>query len=190
MNIRLNIILFIIVVLLGGWYFYQQQDSNHLESLIKREGQPEYVGDKVTTSVYDTNGKAQYFAEADEIKNYEATGKVELINPLLSLFNDVNSLKEWQITSLQAEISKDKILHLIGNVKIESLGETQLQSIETDELSVNLNTQDIFTQKHIFVKGIGFSSEGIGLQGNLKQQSAQLKSNVKTLIEPTKLDKK
>ncbi len=189
MNLRLNIILIIIVAILIGWYFKLQQDSDNLENLIKREGQPEYVGDKIITSVYDNSGKIQYLAQADEIKNYEETGKVELVNPLLNLFNNITALKEWKITSSDAEISKDKMLHLVGNVKIYSLNsESKLQQIETEELFINLNTQDISTDKDIHASGVGLYTKGKGFIGNLKKQIGTLKSNVKTHIELTKIE--
>ncbi len=188
MNLRLNIILIIIVTILAGWFFKLQQGDDNLENLIKKEGQPEYIGDKITTSVYDNNGNVQYFAQADEIKNYEETGRVELVNPLLNLFSSINSLKEWQVTSLDAEISKDKILHLVGDVKIDNLNiNSKIKHIRTKELFVDLNTQDISTDKEIVILGIGFHTKGKGLSGNLKKQVATLKTNVKTQIEPTKI---
>ncbi len=188
MNLRLNIILIIIVTILATWYFSLQQDSENLANLIKKEGQPEYVGDKIETSVYDKNGNAQYFAQADEVKNYEETGKIELVNPLLNLFSEINRLKEWQITASNAEIDKNKMLHLVGNVKIDSLNTTsKLQHIETEELFVDLKNQDVLSNKEVSVLGVGFRTKGTGLNGNLKQQQAILKADVKTHLEPMKI---
>ncbi len=166
MNLRLNIILIVIVAVLAGWYFKL----------------------KITTSVYDKSGNLQYEAQADKVENYEETGKVELANPLLNLFGGITSLKEWQITALDAEIDKNKMLHLVGSVKIDSLNpESKLQHIETEELLVDLNTQDISTDKEIIALGVGFNTKGQGLEGNLKSQVAKLKTNVKTHIELTKI---
>ncbi|MDP8171441.1 LPS export ABC transporter periplasmic protein LptC [Pasteurella skyensis] len=188
MNLRLNIILIMIVAVLAGWYFGLQNSNQDLNGLIKKAGQPEYIGNKTTTSAYDTNGKPQYFVQADEIKHYEETGQVELMNPLFNLFDSVEALKKWKLTSDNAEITKEKILRLEGNVKIKSLDRlSQLQQIETEQLFVDLNTQDVFTDKKLIAKGIGFSTMGTGLEGNLKKQFVVLKENVKTHIEPTKL---
>lgn len=187
MNIRLNIILLLIVAALGGWYFSQQQSDNpNLADLVKREGSPEYTGQKMETTVFDVKGKPQYFAQANEIKRYETTERTEFFKPLLNLFDAETALKQWKVTSDYAEVTKDKILNLKGNVKIQSLDETsKLTSIETDSLSVNLSTQDIFTESVVKSKGMGFTTTGTGLTGNLKKQVATLTKDVKTYIEPT-----
>lgn len=47
MNKRLTVILLIIVAVLGGWYYsLQEKENTGLDQLIKKEGQPEYVGIK------------------------------------------------------------------------------------------------------------------------------------------------
>ncbi|MGX3067364.1 LPS export ABC transporter periplasmic protein LptC [Ursidibacter arcticus] len=187
MNIRLNLILLLIVAILGGWYFSQQESNNaDLAQLVKREGSPEYVGNKMETTVYDLNGKPQYFAEAQEIKRYESTERTEFFKPLLDLFDVETALKQWKVTADYAEITKERILNLKGNVKIESLDATsRLTYIETDTLSVNLSTHDISTESVVKSKGMGFTTTGTGLVGNLKKQVAMLTKDVKTYIEPT-----
>ncbi|MGX2956801.1 LPS export ABC transporter periplasmic protein LptC [Ursidibacter arcticus] len=187
MNIRLNLILLLIVAILGGWYFSQQESNNaDLAQLVKREGSPEYVGNKMETTVYDLNGKPQYFAEAQEIKRYESTERTEFFKPLLDLFDVETALKQWKVTADYAEITKERILNLKGNVKIESLDATsRLTYIETDTLSVNLSTYDISTESVVKSKGMGFTTTGTGLVGNLKKQVATLTKDVKTYIEPT-----
>ncbi|QIW15513.1 LPS export ABC transporter periplasmic protein LptC [Pasteurellaceae bacterium RH1A] len=189
MNIRLTLILLLIVASLGGWYIsLQSNDDTGLENLIKKEGMPEYVGDKMTTSVYDLNGKPQYFAEAEEIKRFETTERTEFLKPLLNLFDAQTALKEWQLTADKAEITKEKLLHLQGNVKLQALTPTsRLQKIETDHLTVDLNSHDVYTDSVVKSEGMGFTTTGTGLTGNLKQQVATLQKDVKTFIEPTKI---
>lgn len=85
MNKRLTVILLIIVAVLGGWYYsLQEKENTGLDQLIKKEGQPEYVGNKMSTTVYDLKGNPQYFAQATEIKRYESTERTEFLNLLLS----------------------------------------------------------------------------------------------------------
>ncbi|MCK3655877.1 LPS export ABC transporter periplasmic protein LptC [Pasteurellaceae bacterium Macca] len=187
MNFRLNALLVLVVVALGAW-FYQLQfsDSQNTPELIKKEGEPEYTGQTVTTTVYDLAGNPQYFAEAQEIKRYEHTERTEFFKPLLNLFNAQTALKQWKIASDHAEISKEKILTLSGNVLIESLDPTsRLQKIETEKLSIDLTSQDVFTDSPVISTGMGFTTSGVGLKGNLKRQVATLTKDVKTYIEPT-----
>ncbi len=187
MNIRLNVILLCIVAILGGWYYSQQANDNQgLDQLIKKEGEPEYTGNQMSTMVYGLDGKPQYFAESQEIKRFETTERTEFLKPLLNLFDKDTALKQWKVTADYAEVTKEKMLNLRGNVRIESLDPTsRLQKIETDTLSVDLNTQDISTQSVVKSHGLGFTTTGTGLTGNLKKQIATLTKDVKTYIEPT-----
>lgn len=187
MNTRLTLVLLLIVVILGGWYYsLQEKDNNGLDQLIKKEGEPEYVGNKMSTSVYDLKGKPQYFAQADEIKRFESTERTEFLKPFIELFAKDSTVKQWKVSADYAEITKEKILNLSGNVRLESLDPTsRLQQISTDKLTVDLNTQDIFTESVVKSVGSGFTTTGVGLKGNLKQQVATLQKDVKSYIEPT-----
>ncbi|MBF0784267.1 LPS export ABC transporter periplasmic protein LptC [Muribacter muris] len=191
MNLRLNLLLLVIVAILGGWYYSQQQTAQTgLENLIKKEGEADYTGNQMTTMVYDIAGKPQYFAKAQEIKRYEVTERTEFFKPFLDLFDRETALKQWKVSADYAELTKTKQLNLQGNVKIESLDpQSRLQKIETDKLSVDLNTQDISSESVVKSQGSGFTTTGRGLTGNLKKQVATLLYDVKTYIEPTVIQK-
>ena len=187
MNIRLTAILLIITAGLGGWWYsLQPKDANPLDNLIKQQGTPDYTGEKLSTEVFDLQGKPQYYAEAQEIKRFEETELTEFVHPLVNLFDKESSQKLWELTANHAEITKEKILTLSGNVKLNALDKTsRLQRIETEKLIVDLNTQDIQTDESVKSTGLGFTTTGVGLKGNLKQQVATLLKDVKSFIEPT-----
>lgn len=192
MNLRLNLILLAIVAVLAGWYFSQQpSDKVGLEELIKKEGSPEFTGKKMETTIYDLQGKPQYFAQAEDIKRFESTERTEFLKPLLNLFDKETAVKMWQVTADKAEINKENILTLTGNIRLQALDKTaKLQKIETETLLVNLNTHDVATEDEVKTLGLGFTTTGTGLRGNLKQQVATLMKNVKTYIEPTVVQQK
>ncbi|TCT18411.1 lipopolysaccharide export system protein LptC [Bibersteinia trehalosi] len=188
MNRRLNLLLILITLGLASWayYLYQENEQAGLSQLIKKDGEPEYTGNRMETMVYDDKGLPQYFASADEIKRYESNERTEFLKPLLELFGKETHLKQWKVSADSAEITKEKMLFLRGNVKIESLDKSsRLQQIETDAVTVDLTTQDIFSESVVKSTGLGFSSTGKGLTGNLKKQAATLLQDVKTYIEPT-----
>lgn len=186
MNKRLTAILLIIVAALLGWRGMQPSEDNGLDNLIKKEGTPDYTGSRMSTSVFDLEGKPEYYAEADEIKRYEDNEHTEFKNPLVNLFDKATALKQWKLSADDAEINAERVLTLSGNVKLEALEPTsRLQKIETDKLSINLTTQDIFTDSVVKSQGLGFTTTGTGLKGNLKKQEATLLQNVKSYIEPT-----
>ena len=187
MNKRITALLLVIVATLLGWMQYQAKDeTNGLDNLIKKEGMPDYTGNRMSTSVFDLDGKPEYYAEAEEIKRYEESEKTEFTNPLVNLFDKLTALKQWKLRADHAEINAERILTLSGNVTLQALEPTsKLQRIETDHLSVNLTTQDVFTDSEVKSQGLGFTTTGVGLKGNLKQQVATLLKDVKSYIEPT-----
>ena len=187
MNKRITALLLVIVATLLGWMQYQAKDeTNGLDNLIKKEGMPDYTGNRMSASVFDLEGKPEYYAEAEEIKRYEESEKTEFTNPLVNLFDKLTALKQWKLSADHAEINAERILTLSGNVTLQALEPTsKLQRIETDHLSVNLTTQDVFTDSEVKSQGLGFTTSGIGLKGNLKLQVATLLKNVKSYIEPT-----
>ena len=187
MNKRITALLLVIVAAVVGWMQYQaKDDANGLDNLIKKEGMPDYTGKRMSTSVFDLEGKPEYYAEAEEIKRYEESEKTEFTNPLVNLFDKLTALKQWKLSADHAEINAERILTLSGNVTLQALEPTsKLQRIETDHLSVNLTTQDVFTDSEVKSQGLGFTTTGVGLKGNLKQQVATLLKDVKSYIEPT-----
>lgn len=187
MNKRITALLLVIVATLLGWMQYQAKDeTNGLDNLIKKEGMPDYTGNRMSTSVFDLDGKPEYYTEAEEIKRYKESEKTEFTNPLVNLFDKLTALKQWKLSADHAEINAERILTLSGNVTLQALEPTsKLQRIETDHLSVNLTTQDVFTDSEVKSQGLGFTTSGIGLKGNLKQQVATLLKDVKSYIEPT-----
>ena len=187
MNKRITALLLVIVAALVGWMQYQaKDDANGLDNLIKKEGMPDYTGKRMSTSVFDLEGKPEYYAEAEEIKRYEESEKTEFTNPLVNLFDKLTALKQWKLSADHAEINAERILTLSGHVTLQALEPTsKLQRIATDHLSVNLITQDVFTDSEVKSQGLGFTTSGIGLKGNLKQQVATLLKDVKSYIEPT-----
>ena len=187
MNKRITALLLVIVATLLGWMQYQAKDeTNGLDNLIKKEVMTDYTGNLMSTSVFDLDGKPEYYAEAEEIKRYEESEKTEFTNPLVNLFDKLTALKQWKLSADHAEINAERILTLSGNVTLQALEPTsKLQRIETDHLSVNLTTQDVFTDSEVKSQGLGFTTTGVGLKGNLKQQVATLLKDVKSYIEPT-----
>lgn len=188
MNKRLNLILLLVTLTLGGWFYYLNFDDKRsdLSNLIKKEGEAEYIGNRIRTEVYNLKGLPQYSATAEEVKHFEESELTEFYAPLLELFDQERSFKQWKIVADYAELSKDKMLLLKGNVIIESLDPTsRLQRIESDRLLIDLHTQDITTDSQVISYGQGFHSTGYGLEGNLKKQVAKLAHDVKTSILPT-----
>ena len=191
MNIRWTVFLSAITLVLLAWYYSLNQDDQQLATLIKKEESPEYIGHKMSTVVYSPTGKKQYLAVSEKVEYYDYDGHTNFERPLVYLFeieNQKTQQKEsWKLSADRAILTKDNMLYLKGNVIAETLlPQSKLQRIETEDAKVNLNTQDISSDNTVKINGQNFTSTGLKLTGNLQQQIANLKEQVKTYYEINK----
>jgi len=191
MNIRWTVLLSAITLVLLAWYYSLNQDDQQLATLIKKEESPEYIGHKMSTVVYSPTGKKQYLAVSDKVEYYNYDGHTNFERPLVYLFeieNQKTQQKEsWKLSADRAILTKDNMLYLKGNVIAETLlPQSKLQRIETEDAKVTLNTQEISSDNTVKINGQNFTSTGLKLTGNLQQQIANLKEQVKTYYEINK----
>lgn len=199
MNIRWTIILGIITLCALGWYYSLHQDNGELQNLVKALDSPDYIGNHMETRVFSPEGKPQYLALSDKVEHFSEQGNTNFTQPLVYLFdshaskepqNDNLKLLEaqsWKLSAQKAVLTKDEMLYLEGDVVAESLEPTsRLQRIETQSAAVNLKTQDINSDAQVKINGQNFNSTGLKMVGNLRQQVATLKEQVKTYYEISK----
>lgn len=195
MNIRWNLVLAVITLGLLAWFYSLNQDDDKLTHLIKTPEKPEYIGQKMETVVFSPTGEKQYVALSDKVEHFTFDGHTDFTKPVVYVL-DVpinkddtesavkNQVESWKLTANKATLTKDNMLNLEGNVIAQSLLETsKLQRIETESAVVNLTTQDITSDKMVTINGQNLTSTGLKLTGNLKQQIATLKEQVKTHYE-------
>jgi len=201
MNIRWNVILGLIALGSLGWFYSLNSDKPDLSNLVKKPDSPDYIGNKMETTVFSPEGKKQYLSTADKVKHYTVDGHTEFEMPLVYLFdvstsnnaeesNNPAKLLEsqsWKLSAKKAKLTKDEMLYLEGDVVAESLEPaSRLQRVETQVAVVNLKTQDISSDKMVKINGQNFNSTGLKMVGNLRQQIATLKEQVKTYYEINK----
>lgn len=197
MNFRWNLILGVIALTLLAWFYSLNQENGSLNNLIKTPDSPEYIGQKMETTIFSPTGQKQYIAKSDKAEYYSADGHTDFLNPIVFVLDDSASDKternetdlkqSWKLTAEKAKLTKDNMLNLTGRVIAQSLlPESRLQRVESERATVNLNTQDITSDVEVKISGQNFVSSGLKLDGNLKQQVATLKEQVKTHYEINK----
>lgn len=197
MNFRWNVILGLIALSLSAWFYSLNQEDGSLANLIKKPDSPEYIGQKMETTIFSPTGQKQYIAKSDKAEYYSEDGHTDFFNPVVFVLDDSTSdeskqnetdlHQSWKLTAEKATLTKDNMLNLSGRVVAQSLlPESRLQRIESERATVNLNTQDITSNTEVKINGQNFVSSGLKLDGNLKQQVATLKEQVKTHYEINK----
>lgn len=203
MKNRWTLILGILALCAWGWYYSLQQDNSDLQQLVKKPDSPDYVGNVMNTKVFSPEGKAQYVALSDKVSHYADEGRTDFEMPLVYLYDtgtskdNINDKKaqettallsgqSWKLSAKKARLTKNEMLYLEGDVVAESLEPaSRLQRIETQTAVINLKTQDINSDEMVKINGQNFHSTGLKMVGNLRQQVATLKEQVKTYYEVT-----
>ncbi|MFZ7173920.1 LPS export ABC transporter periplasmic protein LptC [[Pasteurella] aerogenes] len=187
MNIRWNMVLSVIALILLGWFYTLNQQDDGLSNLIKKDDSPEYVGKKMNTVVFSPTGLRQYLATSDHVEYFTSDGHSDFTKPVVYLYDiegDNIGQQSWKLSADKATLTKDNMLYLEGNVTAESLSPlSRLQRVFTQRATVNLKTQDITSDTMVKINGLNFNSTGLKLTGNLQQQVATLKEQVKTYYE-------
>ncbi|MFP3019320.1 MAG: LPS export ABC transporter periplasmic protein LptC [Arsenophonus sp.] len=174
----LNIILSMIVLGLIGWNL---SDSNQSKvSIMIDDNQPNYKIGNAITHIYAQNGKLAYKLITDETF-YFSSNKISLfINPLVTTY-DRKNIPIWTIHANRAKLTNNNILYLYGNVQLNNLNATSdIKQILTENIIVNLITQDISSNHKVVIIGIGLRSVGMKMRGNIKTYTAELIEDVKT----------
>lgn len=187
-NFRWTAILAVVALALLAWFYSLNQDQNNLDGLIKKQETPEYIGHKMQTEIYAPTGKKQYLALSDKVEYYEFDGHTDFQQPEVFAFETENpqtiGQQSWKLTADKATLKKDNMLYLNGNVVLQSLmPASKLQRVESEFVLIDLKTQDISSDKMVKINGLNFHSQGLKLNGNLKQQVANLKEQVKTFYQ-------
>lgn len=188
MNIRWTVVLSVIALSLLAWFYTLNRSDEDLSGLIKKDEQPEYVGVNMQTLVYSPTGQKQYHATAKQVEYFQDNGQTHFTLPELLLFEitseKIQQKQSWKLRADKAVLTKENILYLSGNVVAQSLfAESKLQRVATEQATVNLKTQDITSDQAVKINGLNFTSTGLKLVGNLQQQTATLKEQVKTYYE-------
>lgn len=199
MNIRWNLILGVIALCALGWFYSLHNTNTDLQHLVKTDNSPDYIGNKMETTVFSPDGKKQYLALSDKVEHYTFDEHTDFSVPLVYLYNtptneqekptekDLLASQSWKLSARKAKLTKDQMLYLEGDVVAQSLEPTsRLQRVETQAAVVNLKTQDITSDTTVKINGQNFNSTGLKLVGNLRQQVATLKEQVKTYYEVSK----
>lgn len=180
-------LLYVLLVIFCAWLGYNQLEQQwQKDHQVKPDDEkPMFIGNNISNTIFDISGIRSYQIDSDHLEYFENSGQTDFVNPVLWVFKEGKNA-EWRISSNTATLDKNKILNLHGNVRMFNLlPDSDIQVIKTDNLQLNIETQDFNTQDHVMIVGPAFQNQGDGMTGNMKRKVAKLLKNVKSRYEPT-----
>lgn len=166
-----------------GYYIYTQIDGQKEQQVAIDETKPLFTAKDITTTSYNLDGVRSYTLNSAFLEHFTNTDETHFSQPLLHTFKQ-GITQEWRVTADKAVLKDKHILQMTGNVQIHNLlPTTQLKSIATDEVTLNLSNRDFWINSDVLILGVSFSTRGKRGQGNFDSQHMELMEQVKTVYE-------
>lgn len=192
MNWRIGLILSTIALVLVFLFWRPFADDEDDEPVLDTEQlQPDFTAEGLFTRIFSAEGALQHRIESSHMAHYSVIGLTELTQPTyrstIQLSDDRS--EQWKVRADKGSYFDDDRLLLEDNVRITNEdGQSYIQAIETDSLTINTLTQEITTDAMVLIYGPQFEVRGQGMRANLELQQLELNQHVETLYYPQRGD--
>ncbi|MXP56428.1 LPS export ABC transporter periplasmic protein LptC [Pantoea sp. Mhis] len=142
----LILVLFSITLIFIIWKF---DVNNNKISININDDTPTYTCEHIKTLMYDSYGHLNYKLMSDKISYFSSSELTWFEHPNMIIYVKNNN-PTWFIHADKGKLTKNYILYLYGHVELDTLIKNiQLKYIKTENVQVNLNTQQIITNDQI-----------------------------------------
>lgn len=180
MNIRLFIFLaFVVISFL--WWFPALESEKSIDSEAMNDLIPEFTAKFLHQELFDSEGNLEQQVFSHKMEHYADLSLTHFKQPEFTIYQDNKPF--WRI-SAQLGNMQDGLLLLEGSVTMLQISDNALvNSITTEYLEINLNTNIVSTDNEITIKGENTIIVGKGLIADLERQTLSLVNHVQTIIK-------
>ncbi|MFD2178830.1 LPS export ABC transporter periplasmic protein LptC [Veronia pacifica] len=181
---RFATLVLLIVASWLGYYLYGVHYAQQDEQIEPDAEKPLFAGENVKSTSYDTAGKRSYSIKSTSLEYYSKLGETHFNEPVLWTFKDGDD-EEWRISANFAVLKDKNILEMKGRVRIFNLlPESSIKTISTETLTLDLTSQDFWSDSDIEITGEGFQTSAKRAKGNFGSYKMDLTGTVKSRYEP------
>lgn len=183
---RLMMLILFFICGYSGYYLLIQKDSKEKQQVKSNTEKPLFTAEHVESTNYDEEGIRSYALESVYLEHYIDVDETHFNDPVLWTYRD-GIAQEWRITSKFAVLKNSRMMTMTGDVKIFNLlPDTQIKTITTQELTLDLSTRDFWSKTKTNILGVGFTSEGKTMKGNFGSHQMELIKEVMSKYESFK----
>lgn len=180
MNIRLFIFLAFLVVSFIWWLptldSEQSADSEAASDLV-----PEFTAKFLYQELFDSEGNLEQQVFSHKMEHYADLSLTHFKQPEFTIYQGGEPV--WKI-SAQIGNMQDGLLLLDDSVSMLQISDNVLvNSITTEYLEINLNTNIVSTDNEITIQGKNTTIVGKGLTADLERKTLSLVDHVQTIIK-------
>lgn len=144
---------------------------------------PLFTAYQVKSTNYNASGIRSYVLDSIRLENYQELDETHFNEPVLWTYRD-GTEKEWRISSDFAVLKNNRILTMTGRVKLVNLlPEAQIKIVNTDILTLDLITQDFWSNTQTDISGVAFQTQGERVKGNFGSHQMELVEKVNSIYE-------
>jgi len=180
MNIRLIILLVFLAVSFLWWLpTLDNNDSGSQEAL--SDLIPEYTATFLHQELFNDEGNLEQEVFSHKMEHYADLALTHFKQPEFIIYQDNKPF--WRISAKIGNM-QDGLLLLENTVNMIQVSDNDLvNSITTEYLEINLNTNIVSTDNDIKIQGKNVTVEGKGLTADLERGTLSLVNHVKTIIK-------
>ncbi|NOX08102.1 MAG: LPS export ABC transporter periplasmic protein LptC [Gammaproteobacteria bacterium] len=175
----------IAIALITGWIYYSLQQKDSVSIKRADERQPITVIKNFTVSELDNSGRIKHRIQSEKMEQYN-DNKMQLLNPELD-FYPANNISSTHIRASKGLIQEQqKQIELQGAVRITQKPQHTPAGIriETDNLSINLQSQKAQTQDMIYYYSQQIEIHSLGMNLDFNNEHLTLLSKVQGTYYP------
>ena len=166
--------------------YWQTQIKRSEMDAIKVVGveRPDFIADDLRTTQFNGQGLIESRVTAEHMEHYASSDITHFTKPVYLIYPE-NGKAQWQLSADQGQLNKQSNqISLENNVIIDAIDiEEPLQSLTTNDVSLDLTTMIGSSQDMVYIKGKGFMIQGLGLHADLNTQKLSLLSQVEGTYE-------
>lgn len=183
MQQSLSNIILLVICCIAGFYLLQNHWQDQQQIAPDSEA-PVLSAEKVKTTNFDENGTRNYTLESAFIEYFKQLDETHFEQPILQTYQ-FGTNKEWQVKARFAVLEGKKMLVMTGNVEIINLlPDAPIKYINTEKVTLNLTSQDFWSEREATLSGVSFDSRGGWVKGNFGSHQIELIDHVKSKYEP------
>ncbi|WP_407331489.1 LPS export ABC transporter periplasmic protein LptC [Enterovibrio sp. 27052020O] len=181
---RLGMVVLLAVCGLTGYYLLNQHYWQTETQVAPDAEKPLFTAEDVKSTTYNEQGIRSYTLDSTHLEHYQQIDETHFNEPVLWTYSDGTN-EEWRISSEFAVLENKHILVMTGRVRIFNLlPDAQIKVVTTEKLTLDLTSNDFWSDMETEITGTGLQTSGLRAKGNFGTHQMELIEQVKSRYEP------
>ncbi len=183
MNRQTLVIIVLFLVALAAWRYFAPEPEAEIQT---GPSTPDFTARNLAMTEFNNLGAVHRYIEADGMEHFSSRNTTEFVEPRITLFPDTESDPTWRVTAREGKLIGQEEAELHIGVLIKDVDEVSvIDRVETESLFLNLEKNTFNTDDAVFIYGQSMFQQGVGMDGDLNQETLHVREKVQAEYEPS-----